>query len=180
MHLYIGHALYKLDLNQRRSFKTQQLIDQVTLARTNSRAQGSIYFRAKAFNKNHQNFQQTFRKTIYQYPALIPTMPWIDSIPPSTPEKLKLTWENSSVMLSWSEDKSNDPMNKAHTYAVYRTEGNLINPELNAKNLIKISRTNQFLDFNTKQGKSYTYYVTSFDRMHNESLNNVSRSITIE
>ena len=179
MHLYIGHALYKLDLKQRRNFKTQQLIDQVTLARINSRSQGSIYFRAKAFNKNHQNFQNTFRQTIYQYPALIPTMPWIDSIPPNAPEKLKLTWENSSVMLSWSEDKSKDPMNKIYTYAIYRTESSTEAVKLDAKSLIKISRDNQFLDFNTEKGKTYTYYVTSFDRLHNESLNYVSRSISL-
>jgi len=179
MHLYIGHALYKLDLKQRRNFKTQQLIDQVTLARINSRSQGSIYFRAKAFNKNHQSFQNTFRQTIYQYPALIPTMPWIDSIPPNAPEKLKLTWENSSVMLSWSEDKSKDPMNKIYTYAIYRTESSTEAVKLDAKSLIKISRDNQFLDFNTEKGKTYTYYVTSFDRLHNESLNYVSRSISL-
>ena len=180
MHLYIGHALYKLDPTQRRTFKTQQLIDQVTLARSNSKSQGSIYFRAKAFARNHQSFQRKFRETIYQYPAIIPTMPWIDSIPPPAPEKLKLTWENASLMLNWTAEKTDDPMNQAYTFGVYRLEGNPEKVELTAKNLINVSGSPQFLDFNVQKGKTYTYYITSFDRLHNESLNYVTRSISLE
>ena len=180
MHLYTGHALYKLDVTQRRKFSTQQIIEQVTRSRSNSKSQGSIYFRANAFKKDYQGFQKKITETIYQHPAIIPTMPWIDSIPPCSPKKLKLTWENSSIMLSWKEDESQDPMNKAHTYAVYRNEGGKEPTALTAKNLIKISRDTQYLDFNVTQGKTYTYYVTSFDRMHNESLNYVTRSISVD
>lgn len=180
-HLYIGHALYKLDLSNKRKFAPSEIINQVKLARSNSKSQGSIYFRANAFQRNHQNFQNKFKQSIYQYPAIIPTMPWIDSIPPNAPKDLELKWKNKAMFLQWKDEATEKPMDKVHSYAIYRLEGNE-KPEaaLSAKNLIKVCKHNEFLDFDLEPGKTYTYYVTSFDRLHNESLNYVSKTCTVK
>lgn len=181
VHLYIGHALYKLDPNDRHSYKINEITNQVRLSRSNSRAQGSIYFRAKTFKENQQNFQKEFKTTIYKYPAVIPTMPWIDSIPPSAPFDLNIEHSFGAVQLDWSSQDTKKVLDKIHYFAIYRFEGKTDNSsiKLTAKNLIDFSNNNTYLDYNVKPGKTYTYVVTSFDRLHNESIKYVSKHCVI-
>ncbi len=179
IHLYLGHALYKLNKADRHSFPPSELINQVNLSRTYSRSQGSIFFRANAFKHDYQGFQKKFRSSIYKLPAIIPTMPWIDDIPPMAPSKLTAEYDNSVVQLDWLAKRSFDPMNEPSYYAVYRYLGSVKNPELSTKNLIDLSKTTTYIDFSAMEGKTYTYVITTFDRLHNESINFVSKTIKL-
>jgi hypothetical protein len=101
---------------------------------------------------------------LYPSPALLPTMKWIDSIPPSAP-KVKLSIKNDGQkLLQWMVD---NPTDEALQFAIYRfkpEEPKILSPN----NLVEIVRGNSYLDKKSIGGK-FTYIVTALDRMHNES-----------
>ncbi len=168
-HLYVGHAIYKLDKKNRHSFGTDELIKQVTIGRQKGKVDGNIYFRAKAFINNHQNFQETIGESIYKYPALIPAMTWIDSIPPSEPTKLKAKRNENKVFLKWKSPNYKYKNDSAAYYVVYRfEEGEDISTKFSNK-ILSIQKNNEFIDSTAIKNTYYQYAVTSVDRLHNES-----------
>ena len=168
-HLYVGHAIYKLDTRNRRSFGTDELIKQVGISRSNDKVQGSIYFRAKAFVSNHQNFQQTISESIYKYPSLIPAMTWLDSVAPSEPLRFKARLKDEQITLKWRAPKYESSQDSAAYYVVYRfNEGESINLNLSNK-IISIQKETSFIDSSASVEKCYQYAVTAVDRLHNES-----------
>lgn len=176
MHLYVGLALYKLDEN----YVPNTLIEQVKIARTKNNIQGALFYRAQTFSKNSKNFTEAFSQTIYSHPALVPTMPWIDNVPPQKPNNLNVKEENGHVFLSWEAPMANQEMDKAKYYVVYRVEGNGRNPELSAKNILKITNSTGWIDTHAQKGKKYTYFVTSVDRLHNESKDYIDITLQIK
>ena len=48
--------------------------------------QGAIYFSSKSFEKNPNGWNDSLRENYYRYPAVIPSMPWIDSTAITDPE----------------------------------------------------------------------------------------------
>lgn len=168
-HLYVGHAMYKLDVQNRHSFSTEELFNQVNIGRRNGKVHGNIYFRAKAFVENHQNFQEKMSSSIYRYPSLVPAMTWIDSISPKAPIKLKARIKDEVAKLKWKAPKMETPEDTAAYYVVYRfNEDELINLELSNK-IISIQKTTDFIDSSLNIEHCYKYVVTSMDRLHNES-----------
>ena len=176
LHLYIGLALYKLDEN----YVPYTLIEQVKIARTKNNIQGTIFYRAQTFNKNTKNFKEAFAQTIFSCPSLVPTMPWLDDSPPLKPNNLVVQYTGLFVNLKWKEPIAENVLDKTRYYVVYRIEGNIKNPELSAKNMLKITNSTQFTDTSFKKGKKYTYIVTSFDRLHNESIDYAMETISIK
>ena len=168
-HLYVGHAIYKLDTKNRHSFGTEELVKQVNISRQNGKVNGNIYFRAKAFISNHQNFQKTISESIYKYPSLVPAMKWIDSIPPSKPIKLKAKIENKRMHLSWKSPKYNSADDSAAYYVVYRFDENETISTTFSNKILSIQKNNEFIDTSATLNKHYKYVVTAVDRLHNES-----------
>lgn len=168
-HLYVGHAIYKLDTKNRRSFGTDELVKQVGISRRNKKVQGSIYFRAQAFVSNHQNFQKTISESIYKYPSLVPPMTWLDSIAPSKPLKFKVRLKEEKISLKWKAPKYNSANDSAAYYVVYRfEEEEKINLNLSSK-IISIQKETELIDSTGSVVQCYQYAVTAVDRLHNES-----------
>ncbi len=168
-HLYVGHAIYKLDTRNRHSFGTDELVKQVDISRKNGKVNGNIYFRAKAFVSNHQNFQKTISESIYRYPSLVPPMTWIDSVAPSEPLKLKAKIKDDVVHLKWKAPKYEVASDSAAYYVIYRfEEGEDLNLNLSNK-ILSIQKTTEFNDSTANSEKCYQYAVTAVDRLHNES-----------
>lgn len=165
-HLYIGHALYKLDKKQRHSFETAELVNQVKITREKPTVFGSCYFRARAFTKNHQSFIDTLNTGVYKYPALVPPMKWIDSIPPTLPyvEQLKISKKNNEISFSLNYDKDCKADEKAYYFVVYTATGGRI--ELSAKHILHIERSNTF-KFQIPDAEKII--ITALDRLHNET-----------
>ena len=118
-HLYVGHAIYKLDTQNRHSFGTDELVKQVNISRQIGKVNGNIYFRAKAFVSNHQNFQKKISESIYKYPSLVPAMTWIDSIAPSKPVKLKAKINEGKVYLNWKSPRYESSHDSAAYFVIY-------------------------------------------------------------
>ena len=86
-HLYIGQATYKINHDSDYRWKNpREMSNQLRINRNKPAILGSIFFRSKNLIDNELHFTDTLTQHFYNYPALIPTMPWKDNTPPSCPQ----------------------------------------------------------------------------------------------
>ena len=84
--MYIGHGIYRAYERNNRPWKNQnELPNQIKKLREYETVQGSAYFSSKSFQRNPNGWSDSLRQNYYRYPAIVPPMKWIDSIPPSVP-----------------------------------------------------------------------------------------------
>jgi uncharacterized lipoprotein YddW (UPF0748 family) len=84
--LYIGHGVYRAFESKSVAWKNpNELPDQIKKLREYPQVQGSIYFSSKTFNRNPNGWNDSLQNNYYKYPAIIPPMPWIDSVKPTPP-----------------------------------------------------------------------------------------------
>ena len=182
-HLYIGHGIYKLDKNspvkEWRSVK--QVLKQVEMVRESDDIKGSMYFSSKIFQANPKRINKAIRKQINKYPALIPEMPWIDSIPPPAPVNLEAEEYHDGIILNWQLKREKFPHNKPKYFVVYKFRGPKVT-ELHNSNIYSIQTENkvyilQRFNFLNFLYKDFTFVVTSVDAQNNESK--PSKPVTI-
>ena len=101
-HLYIGHGIYRAGSNAAWKDKNE-IPNQIKSLRNYNTTQGSIFFSSKNLEKNANGWSDSLRMNYYALPALIPSMQWIDSIPPAKPtiEKNK----DQSFTINYKGDK---------------------------------------------------------------------------
>lgn len=131
--------------------------------------QGAVLWYAKAAVDNVGNYGTLLRNTYWKYPALQPSMPFIDDKKPGKPKKLKPVWTPDGYILFWTKPSGEDWNDKATRYVVYRfAPGEKVDTE-NPANILAIT-PNTMMKLPYKDGKTkYTYVVTALDRMSNES-----------
>ena len=112
-HIYVGNNLGQLD---GKSWKVQELDRQVEITRNlaGKLALGNIFFSMSALTKNRQGIYDNFKSSVYTKPALVPSMRWLDSLPPAPPTGLEvkgrqLTWKAADTkdIRSWTLYKQN-------------------------------------------------------------------------
>lgn len=182
-HVYIGHGSYRVVANSKEKGWNDmtQIPRQIRYNRSMKPISGSIFFSSKSLIKNELGLSDSLRN-FYKYPALMPTMPWIDNIPPNPPANVKVkpiadlgvavTWE-----LPQQPPKDGDEVS---AFVVYRFDENeVINTE-NPARIVQIVRNEgllNFVDRNPNPNKKYVYVVTALDRLHNESKPSNSASL---
>jgi uncharacterized lipoprotein YddW (UPF0748 family) len=174
--LYIGHAAYRVGKGSERDpgwWRESQFPDQVRYNRQQQRVQGSVFFSARDLKKNPMAIRDSLRTNFYRYTALVPTMPWLDSIPPLPPRNLKAADTAEGVELTWHQSAEAMDGDGANAYLVYRFDGRQARVKLDDPRFI-IARCNgeeatHFIDKTAEPGKRYTYVVTALDRLNNES-----------
>ena len=62
----------------------------------------------------------SLRQHEFRYPALVPTMPWLDAVPPRPAENLTLTAAGSAHTLTWQPGPAAPDGDLAAYYALYR------------------------------------------------------------
>ena len=83
---------------------------------------GEGHYRAKFLMDNTQGVYDELAENFYAYPALQPAMPWLDNVPPTAPEELRITeTADGYTLLTWKAAKDNDPVN-APRYVIYASE----------------------------------------------------------
>ncbi len=179
-HLYIGQAAYKINHNTDKSWhNTSQLPQQIQFNRQFRNIKGSVFFSSKSITRNYGHFQDSLRLKLYKYPALVPSMPWKDKIPPNPPQNLEVFNTKSGVLLVWEKPKIASDHETASYYVIYRIpKGEKIDLS-NPQNILRIHRqkNNIFLDKSAKNEAEYAYFITAIDRLHNESLPSYSVKI---
>lgn len=81
---YIGLGIYKGGSNTRWRDKTIIPL-QIEDSRKYPTIQGQVYFSTRSFLSNPNGWNDSLKQHYYKYPALLPPMPWIDSIKPLPP-----------------------------------------------------------------------------------------------
>lgn len=83
-HLYIGHGVYRAGTTSGWKNK-DELPSQIRNLRRCAATQGSIYFSTKSFFNNPNGWCDSLQQNYYSTPAIVPPMPWIDSVKPAAP-----------------------------------------------------------------------------------------------
>lgn len=176
-HIYIGMAGYKVnDPAQGANWANpSQIPNEVRLNRDtlypNIYGQ-SIYNTSSLRSSTKLGFRDSLRLFFYQKPALLPRMPWRDSIAPEAPFSLTVVkYAGDSTVLNWIKPTAADELNRAIRFVVYRSEDTVIDTS-NANNILAITNTDTtvFADKTGIPGTTYYYTVTALDHFHNESV----------
>jgi len=86
--------------NAGRSWPTEEILEQIRLARRQNGISGHIHFDSKALMRNGA-LDAALQREVYSEPALIPATPWLARSDPPRPE-LRLRSERESTILDWT------------------------------------------------------------------------------
>src|SRR6476661_1529637 len=177
-HLYIGHGTYRM-LESTRSDTTwrnpRELPRQISLNRSyDGEVAGSVFFSARSVLKNPLGTTDSLRRDLFRTLALVPPMPWMDAVPPRPVANAMLSRANAQVTLSWAASPPAPDGDVAAYYALYRFDGDETPTPDDPRNILTLSRPapgqpGAFVDTTAVPGQAYAYYLTAFDRLHNES-----------
>ena len=174
-HLYIGQGPYRLGKSTKTDAgwgEASQFSDQVRHNRQYADVTGSVFFSAKSLKTNMGGSLDSLRLNFYRYPALVPTMPWLDATPPGQPQRLTATPAVGSVELQWEAPAQPTPLDQVRTYVVYRTEGLRLPRTTDPRRILAICQPGaacRYTDRTADPKKQYTYVVSATDRLQNES-----------
>lgn len=170
VHYYPGIAAYKLDETSSQ-YNDTEIPRQIRAIRNNSdKCQGEIYFRAKKFVTNPKGFADSIKTDLNRTIALVPTMPWLDSIPPNPATNFVATISaGDTVLLTWEKSAEASDGDTAFLYVLYAFDSASVEesdfeiPE----NLVLLTR-----ELSVKLGPSYAdkyFAICALDRLWNES-----------
>lgn len=178
VHLYIGHALYKINDDTDQYFNGENAVPefsrQLKFNIVKPEIMGSIMFRIQNFsNAGKQQVVSAIKSVLWSTRALVPIMPWKGGNAPVTPTAGKLEVLSDGLKLSWFDLSPNTTY-----YAVYRFNNGEkvdITSDASAAKLIGTVRKSsptvqEFIDIGSNNPDKVFYVVTALDRLHNESL----------
>ncbi|MBX0292926.1 family 10 glycosylhydrolase [Hymenobacter sp. HSC-4F20] len=177
-HLYIGHGAYRMSESTKSDTvwrNPRELPRQVRLNRTfPTEVGGSVFFSSKSLMANVLNTTDSLRQHEFHYPALVPTMPWLDAVPPRPAQNLTAATGAAATRLSWQPGPAAADGDEAAYYALYRFADDQTPTPDDPRNLLALVRPQPgrpltFTDTTARAGRGYAYYLTAFDRLHNES-----------
>ncbi len=168
-HLYIGHAVYRGGETGMTWKNLRELPDQIRLMRQNNHAQGSIFFSSTSFDNNPNGWNDSLQGHLYNSPALVPPMDWMDMSKPGKPvfKNGDPTLQDAVLSISLA-----DPDDKTVRYAIYSKEGKEEKPAMNKMKLIQVVSAEKDIAIKLplqNQGVQYSFAITSVSRNNVES-----------
>jgi uncharacterized lipoprotein YddW (UPF0748 family) len=167
-HLYIGQAAYKINDPKEPAAWHDPLETnkQLALSGSLSNVKGNIFFTYRDLRDNELGVADQLKANAYKYPALVPTMPWLDNSAPIKPSAPTV----NDKTISWENNAGND----AAYFVVYRFKKGMEVDANNTSGLITTIRNNgsatqSYVDKEVTNSNDYTYAVSAVDRLHNES-----------
>jgi uncharacterized lipoprotein YddW (UPF0748 family) len=115
-HLYIGHGIYKINNGQAAWNQSDEMSQQIKLARQHKNVAGSIYFSHKHFTRDNNNLNATLQNQFYSKTALTPPMPWLTGNMRPMPVQ---NVQYRRGVITWEADKSAPPTNRTVKYVVF-------------------------------------------------------------
>jgi uncharacterized lipoprotein YddW (UPF0748 family) len=162
--LYIGQGIYRALEPRSFAWKVKsELPKQIEAIRENPNVKGSIYFSSATFASNPNGWSDSLRNHYYKYPALVPPMHWIDSIPPLSPIFDKLGGNAYRVYYRGSE-----PIKGFAVYTLPKDE----EEEINNGTLEKVIVADKTADVDISEIPSSgndKIFISSIDRNNNVS-----------
>ena len=130
---------------------------------------GSCLWYSAVVVDNVGNYATALRTTYHKYPALSPDYSFMYKKAPKKPKRLKALWMPDGYYLFWSTSSTNDEMNKATRYVIYRFEKGQERDLDNPANIVAITSDPLYrLPYDGGLHK-YVYVVTALNRIQNES-----------
>lgn len=169
-HLYIGLFSSRFQSKQF-LIKGFEIGNQIEMNRKFKNVSGEVHFSARSIYENQGGLFDSLKNNLYRYPALLPTMKWIDSIPPNKIQNISVQKDSSKILIEWKEPERNSQAETAYGYVVYRFVNENIDLN-NSKNIrqIILPKKEKFTDsMNKDLTGEITYVITSLDRHQNES-----------
>ena len=166
-HIYYGLGLYRMVNAKTGSWaNVNELLWQLRDIRKGCpNNSGYSFYSASCFDRIKAPIKDSLQYGFAKYPALIPAMTWIDSIPPAAPV-LTIKTEGKDAKLKWQVA---NPQKEPLKYVVYRFVNNEpVNLERTDR-ILSIQQAPEYTDANTKRYKQCVYVVTALDRLWNES-----------
>jgi uncharacterized lipoprotein YddW (UPF0748 family) len=164
--IYVGHAAYHLT----DQWNATELSKQLTQARGLDQVKGSIFFSSNQLTNNAKGWRDTLRTTHFKHMALVPTMPWIDNIPPTAPHKVSIQKISGNWTIQWQAGEPSLDKDPPAYYVVYRIHRGVGISEIeNSANMIYKGQKNEYIIDNAEMQPGHGFVVTAFDRLHNES-----------
>lgn len=181
-HLYIGHGAYRVGRGSERDpgwWRPTEFPNQVRYNRQQPAVKGSVFFSAKNLQTNPLAIRDSLQSNFYRHLALVPTMKWLDSIPPLPPRNLKVQRTTEGTALYWEQSAEAMDGDDADAYLIYRFEGEhprlrTDDPRCIVGRCLATSPT-RFVDKTADPKKKYVYVVTALDPLQNESREVVIR-----
>jgi|SRR5450432_718366 len=163
---YIGLGIYRAGSNPYWK-DPNQLPRQIRAIRNFPGIGGEIYFSSTSFYKNANGWNDSLRENLYNYPALIAPMHWIDSIRPSIPV-IQINAHNDSLIFHLSKGNTIDTLKG---FAVYKAEGSFNIDSACVFRFIPNGQQAQcILSLAEMQNQNKgRYFVTAISRTNNES-----------
>ena len=173
-HMYYGQALNNVMTHQDiadeggDTTNSTQLDHKMRLQRAMENVHGVTWWPGYAVTANFKGVLDSLESKQTCHPALIPAYTWLDSMAPQPVRNLDIKKVSGKKCLVWNAPKTDDPMQQAVRYVIYRfpkgEKGNLENPA----NILAITGDTTFtLPDGGKKG--WQYAVTALDRCWNES-----------
>ncbi|MBO4487350.1 MAG: family 10 glycosylhydrolase [Bacteroidaceae bacterium] len=144
-----------------------QLPEKMRLQRSLPGIQGNCLWYSAAVANNTGNIATALEKVYQPYPALVPTMPFKDNKAPKKVKGAKIIDTRNGRVLVWLTNDTDDEMQRAVRYVIYRFEKGERIDFTNPKNIATITPHNYWTVPASDRG--CTYVVTALDRMWNES-----------
>ncbi|MBS1639941.1 MAG: family 10 glycosylhydrolase [Bacteroidetes bacterium] len=170
--MFIGHGIYRSLETSERSVawkNPNELPNQIKLLRNNKNIDGSIYFNSKNFDKNPNGWSDSLRLNYYALPAIVPPMPWIDSIAPEKPILQKVKKQLYKISYNGKQ--------KIKGFAVF-----VLPPQVDVKldyaTLTKIITTNKNAEFDRS-----TFLANTTDKIFIATIsinNNISEWVEVK
>ena len=168
--MYIGHAVYKIDRGSpiARWTTAEELPWQIRLLRQIPEINGSAFYSSKHFKRDLNGFQDSLFYNLYNRPALVPPMPWLDNDPPLPVKKLK----RRGKKVKWKTvTANNEPDNHKKVILYLNQTGENFdkdNSDFIYTILSKDDKKFKFPRINRKRER-YEVRISVIDRMNNES-----------
>jgi uncharacterized lipoprotein YddW (UPF0748 family) len=171
-HIYIGHALYKLNEGTSPAWKSdREMPEQILISRKLNNIEGNAFFRMKYINMNPYGFKDRLQNDLYKLKALVPVMPWLDSITPVPPKRIVAQGFLKKNRIAIKYTKKLPASSDLQGYLVY-TSGSKDSIDTDdpggiwtftPESKIKID------ELKLPSKKTFYIWITAIDRQHNES-----------
>ncbi len=174
-HLYIGMAAYKIGTSTQDTawFNPSEMPKQMRLNRSIPQVKGEIFFSSKSITNNLLHFQDSLRTYIYKYPAIIPAMNWLDSVPPEQPASVSASQDTAKITINWNTPQPASDGDLPYYYLIYKFPGqDSVDFENNKYIYKKLAKDSlRFTDPRPAGNQNEVIYaLSSFDRLHNEAV----------
>ena len=162
-HLYAGLGVYRENIQK-------EITEQIYLTRTVG-CQGQSFFRYG------NTLDLPGIDLAYKYPALIPSMPWKDSIPPLSPTEIAVSHGSDGLaVIRWKASLPAPDGDNAAQYVIYRSNDENVDIG-NPRNILAVvpGSATLYVDHAPNNAARYYYAVTALDKGDNESNESASR-----